>query len=382
MKISGIKLYLIFFLFSCILGLLLILLMIFPEKYTQLEFVKSHNVRLLYDRLAISLSLGDNTVEPDREPTLTVMGDKINIDYSLCPPQEAPVVVKERPHCPSLFIIGTRKGGTTSLIQYLSKHPSFKGPRLDKGPFSGETGYFHKSFTTKSWQAYLSYYSNESINQNMTIGESSVIYSTSCIARKNIHKSCGTKAKIVYLLRNPYKRLISNYLFRVRIGFKAAYNFTASFIKDWKFLMKALTAKGVVTDSTLDIDTIPELIQRIGCIPPPGRTRPNMFYEGLYLIHLSQWLCHWPAENVMIVNSEEFFESPGKIINQIIDFIGIDKMDSETLKNITSSAYNKGVGKAYFSREERELIQRLYEPFNTKLLEMLGWSSVDWSIDA
>ena len=317
---------------------------------------------------------------PDHEkrlvPTLTITGERLAFDYSSCykVPNKAPTAVKKRPNCPSLFIIGTRKGGTTSLIQYLSKHPSFKGPLLDKGPFSGETNYFHRDFKRKSWQEYLSHFPTDSISKNRSIGESSVIYSSYCKAAENIRKSCGTEAKIVYLLRNPYRRFESNYLFRVREGFEKTANFSTCFSRDWIQLMNICKDLNTI----LDFDLPMNAFSRLACAST-GVT-PNMLYEGLYLVHLSHWLCNWPAKNIMIVNSEEFFTSPGKIVNQVFDFIGIDKMDPGTLKSISSSVYNKGVGNVSYSSEHREMIQKLYEPFNKKLLELLKWTSLDWSI--
>ena len=41
--------------------------------------------------------------------------------------------------CLTLFIVGARKGGTTSLYSYVAKHPDFDGILLNRGPMSGET---------------------------------------------------------------------------------------------------------------------------------------------------------------------------------------------------------------------------------------------------
>ena len=45
---------------------------------------------------------------------------------------------------PSFFILGARKGGTTSLFAYLCEHPRVAEHSLDLGPMSGEVGYFGK----------------------------------------------------------------------------------------------------------------------------------------------------------------------------------------------------------------------------------------------
>ena len=58
--------------------------------------------------------------------------------------------------CPHVFIVGAHKGGTTSLYQYLSKHPDFGGILLDKGPSAGETFYFQSRYEKCPWEYYAS----------------------------------------------------------------------------------------------------------------------------------------------------------------------------------------------------------------------------------
>ena len=108
---------------------------------------------------------------------------------------------------------------------------------------------------------------------------------------------------------------------------------------------------------------------------------PNLLYEGLYSVFLANWLCVWPAENILIINSEEFFKAPGKIVNQVLLFLGLDKLSDETLSAVTSTVYNKGIQSKNISMNSRNrmLIQNLYEPFNKNLLDLLQWSSVDWN---
>ena len=86
--------------------------------------------------------------------TLTRIGDGLNFDYSFCPRNSIMLNstrVNAKPlhdDCPQVFIIGARKGGTTSLYQYLSKHPDFKGILLNRISSAGETSYFSVRYET------------------------------------------------------------------------------------------------------------------------------------------------------------------------------------------------------------------------------------------
>ena len=59
--------------------------------------------------------------------TLTRLGSSLNFDPTTCPPESMVSATKlrnlePRHHdCPTLFIVGARKGGTTSLYNYISQ---------------------------------------------------------------------------------------------------------------------------------------------------------------------------------------------------------------------------------------------------------------------
>ena len=45
--------------------------------------------------------------------------------------------------CPTLFVVGAPKGGTTSMLEFVSMHPGFEGAGLRKKGFArGEIFYF------------------------------------------------------------------------------------------------------------------------------------------------------------------------------------------------------------------------------------------------
>ena len=116
--------------------------------------------------------------------------------------------------CPTLFVVGARKGGTTSMIQYVSKHEDFEAAQLN-GPKVGEIFFFCNKLwepTQKQWKWYKS-----NFPQNVMSGESSVTYLVHCQVPQRIFRSCGKQAKIVILLRNPVDRFVSNFLMRVKV---------------------------------------------------------------------------------------------------------------------------------------------------------------------
>ena len=307
--------------------------------------------------------------------TLTRYGIDINFDPETCPSDSLRAMSKLEHatplhnDCPTLFIVGARKGGTTSLYQYVSKHPGFKGIHLNEGRRAGETFYFqrHDIDNMQSWQDYQNL-----LPQNASMsGESSVGNLLHCKVPQRLFTSCGKQAKVVMLFRNPIERFVSNHL--MRCGFSTQKCICSGKNISIEKYMKGIMNRGVITQQ------IEKDWTKLLCLFGPGH---NMVFEGIYYVHLLNWLCNFPAENIMIINSEEFFASPTTILSQVFEFIGLHQVGNETLQAFTSDIYNqrrKGVQPSLLlSDADREELSSLFEPYNRALTNLLNWKSVVW----
>ena len=313
-------------------------------------------------------------LDPSYRNTMVKLGTDLKFDATQCP--AGSYMLNRSLHhgppkhsnCPTLYIVGARKGGTTSLYQYVSKHPDFLGIKLDAGPKVGEVQYFQRP-KPGSWKHYRSLFPATG-NTTMT-GESSVSYLVGAPVPKRLHSMCGKQARVVMLLRNPAKRLESNFLMRVK------YHTT-------KFRKQPISA--LVNDqlnayfkAAKETTSTPTEWSRLVGLFPPAR---NMVFEGLYYVHLLNWLCNFPAENILIINSEEFFEKPNRILDIVFQFLGLKRLDTEMYGSITSATYNKGsydVPKYQkLSHEDVESLMKAYKPFNQALLELLQWEDPQW----
>lgn len=312
--------------------------------------------------------------------TLTRLGTDLKFDaHSSCPSTS---IMADNRHvnvtplhydCPTLFIVGARKAGTTSLYHYISKHPDFEGTRLDQGPKSGETFYFSAEYQRKSWDRYLNYFPSEGV---MT-GEASVGYLVNCKVPQRIFESCGKQAKIVMLLRNPIDRFMSNFLMRVRVGGTRMQNTTA-LTTVVKMHLNTLFAQAFSRKA--DVTKLDQEWKKLLCLFGPAE---NLVYEGLYYIHLQNWLCNFPAENILILNSEEFYRNTSTILKQVFQFLDLKGLDDDTYKWITSNVYNRGSYSVpsyqKLSHVDRKKLQAVFKPLNTALFKLLGWNTVEWS---
>ena len=118
---------------------------------------------------------------------------------------------------PNFIVIGSSKCGTTSLYAYLSTHPEIYLPRQK------ELHYFQDDAASwGTWGRGLSWYSSlfKGASTYLARGECSPGYShedqSEIAARKMFETLPGTK--IVYMIRNPIKRIRSHYIEEVANG--------------------------------------------------------------------------------------------------------------------------------------------------------------------
>lgn len=113
---------------------------------------------------------------------------------------------------PNLFIVGAMKAGTTALHAYLDQHPAIfmSNPK--------EPGFFtHDKPASKDRDAYFALFAGGADAQYR--GESSTQYTKApAIAgvAKRIH-NFEPEARILYMVRDPVARIVSQYLFNMRI---------------------------------------------------------------------------------------------------------------------------------------------------------------------
>ena len=312
--------------------------------------------------------------------TLTRLGSDLNFDLHFCPQGSAMTNTKTRNNpplfddCPTLFVAGARKGGSTSMIQYVSKHEDFKAARLNS-PKVGEIFFFSNKFYKPNGKQWKWYQSNFPLN--VMSGESSVTYLVHCQVPQRVFNSCSKQAKIVMLLRNPVDRFVSNFLMRVRVS---DYGNTITEMTPISSVLHEELTTYQSKVSNISISNAQESWKNMLC-----RFRPteSMIFEGIYYVHLLNWLCNFPAENILIINSEEFYHNSTVILSQVFQFLGLHPLEQKELEKIVGVAYNQGTYEnlprhQLLTKGDRQKLNKVFEPFNQELLKLLKWN-IDWT---
>ena len=342
---------------------------------------KSNTVIVLPDT-AYFVAPRRSKLPPDHLRTLLArLGSELEFDAGKCPADsvvKTPSWQSNRPKhssCPAVFIVGARKAGTTSLYQYLSHHPDFEGIHLEDGPQAGETFYFSARYYKESWRHYRSRFPKD---EPKLTGDASVGNLVNCAVPRRIFESCGKNTKIVMLFRHPIKRYVSNFLMRTSRGTRNFGNNTAltTVIKmEIENYYKKLITGG------LDLQSLPQQWTKLVCKYRPSE---SLFFEGLYHVHLQNWLCNYPfPANILILNSEEFYSNTSAVLAQVYQFLGLSTLSQQQRGVITAFVFNKGKGTVIphhrLQPEDRLKLRSIYEPFNRALLQQLKWNGVDWT---
>ena len=321
-----------------------------------------------------------------KNDSLIRFGNQLNFDYGTCLASalmrhKSTKRVPLHDDCPKVFLVGTRKGGTTSLIKYLSAHPDFSGANINlNGSLAyhvGETDYFSVRYSPLKWKKYKAQF----VGDGHVLGDSSVSNFMDCRVPARIYTSCGDSMKsmkFIILLRDPVERFQSNYQFRVHYNFtgynRSQVNISYFVNKEIKNFHNALLKR------RLNPNTAQNHLNNLLCMFKPGK---NTIYEGLYPVHVHHWLCNVPAENILIINSEEFFQYTADMLSKVIHFIGLSPLSNKKIASIVSQKYNVVTSKLqsqhWLSQSERQRIKDLYQPFNLKILDMLHWPHTLWS---
>jgi hypothetical protein len=79
-----------------------------------------------------------------------------------------------------------------------------------------------------------------------------------------------------------------------------------------------------------------------------------------------------PRERFLILRSEVFFDDPGIVLSQVLDFLGLPRSVRGTYRKYNEGSYpplDEGV---------RTRLRRFYEPYNEELASFLSMNFDDW----
>jgi hypothetical protein len=221
---------------------------------------------------------------------------------------------------PDFLIIGTQRGGTTTLFKVLLEHPQVGGAALHKEVHffdlnheRGERWYRSHFPTTRSVER------AREREGAFVLGEASPYYVFHPRAAERA-RALLPAAKAIVLLRHPVARTWSQYRHEVQLGYESL-----SF-------EDALAAEpGRISGER----------ERL-LADPTARSFEHQHHAYIarsdYAPQLDAWLAAFPRERLLVLLSEELFADPAGTLRAVTSFLGIRDRGAVELPRLNASA--------------------------------------------
>lgn len=240
---------------------------------------------------------------------------------------------------PDFIIIGTQKGGTSSLYNALVQHPQILKAARKEVHFFDQ--YYEKG---------LDWYRDQfpACQPGQITGEASPFYMAHPFAARRIAQDCPD-SRLIVMLRNPADRAISHYQqeFRRKHDLaeltKALADEDARTAKDWEALERG------------------ELLTR------SNAQRFSYRRRGYYANQLKPFLALFPRTQIHILQSEAYFQSPYSLLPGIYNFLGVDPAFRPTDLSIRKPGHYEKVMDAIYHNLMQE-----YAAENEVLFDLIG----------
>jgi hypothetical protein len=249
---------------------------------------------------------------------------------------------------PSLLIIGTQKGGTTSLFNYLVQHPNVLPP------VSKEIHYFDLQYARgDKWYRGCFPLARHLQHGSVTLEASPYYLFHPLVARRAAELL--PKVTVVALLRNPIDRAVSHYHHEVRGG-----------------------RESMSLEEALDCEAERLAGEEERLLKEPGyysynHHRYSYTRRGLYLEQLRRWEQHFPRSQMLIIQSERFFADPGGTTAAVYRAMGVPPHTQDAYKTFLPGGYDEALPPRL-----RQRLADYFEPHNRELYRWLG-EEYPWS---
>lgn len=250
---------------------------------------------------------------------------------------------------PDYLILGAQRAGTTSLYAYLTEHPRVASPLakeihfLDYNYARGEAWYrAHFPTRLEKWRGDF-----------LATGEGSPYYLFYPHAAWRA-KEIMPHAKLIVLLRNPVERAYSQYHHQVRLGLEDL-SFEQAVQSEAERLI------GEFENMILDDQYYSFNFQNYSYLA-----------RGMYADQLERWFKHFPREQFLILQSENFYRHTAREFQRVLDFLHLPPWQPPHFWTSNEGKYEP------MNPDTRAQLSEFFAPHNARLYELLK-VEFDWN---
>jgi hypothetical protein len=325
-----------------------------------------------------------------------------SIDNGTClePSAEPPFPWQKR--APHAILLGTMKGGTHAVIDYLWQHPNIVRNYQDKKELHfydfdvfqrNESGIPQRqnqiAYAEKFAVGYPDLFSDPArriAKEGMYAIDDSPRYLLWSDRTPEAIMCVSPWAKLMAILRNPIDRAVSHFRYQDEARQRKSLMKKALPMVDWEVWieddLRLLKKAGVVRDwNEVDFDTFAgseeEMLSWKRYLRQPNS---NMILgRGLYAIQLEQYFSAMEKvgksrTELLVIQSEDLLNNTQAVYGRMLDFLNLPPHrleDSQPKHKTTNSASAMPL-----PDHLREKLEVFYEPYNRRLYSLLHWDNV------
>jgi surface polysaccharide O-acyltransferase-like enzyme len=245
-----------------------------------------------------------------------------------------------RPH---FLIVGTQKGGTTSLYNYLIQHPNVHSAVVKEIHFFDEQQHWGMDW-------YLTHFP-ESLPEGDITGEATPYYLFHPHVPQRI-KHTLPDVKIIVLLRNPIERAFSHYQMMVRRG------------------VETLSFSEAIRAESGRIDVEYERMEQDEDYFSAACSQFSYLKRGLYSEQLERWFSLFAREEILVIRSEDLQRKTEVSYNQVLQFLQLPDW-----KLTDYFMHHEGGYQEEIDINTRTWLERYFEADQKKLAQLLEGES-------
>lgn len=240
---------------------------------------------------------------------------------------------------PNYLLIGVQKAGTTSAINTFNSHPDIFMHDLELHFFDDDRKY-KKGIET---------YETEFVTTKKFIGEKTPKY---CF-RQSIDRIYNhyPNIKLILILRNPVQR---------------AYSQWNMYQTSTKHVLKNVKFRDCIINELNKKTTEPYY-------------EHDVLTRGYYINIIEYILTKFKKEQLYIGIAERIIQNYFDEYNKIFEFIGARKL-TESEMNVNLDIHKRSYVEK-INIMDKELLETIYQPYNEKLYDFLGYKIDEWNND-
>jgi hypothetical protein len=242
---------------------------------------------------------------------------------------------------PSYLVVGTKRGGSTSIAEWISRHPEVAPCRSKKG-----THYFDVNYG-RGWAWYLSCFPAAS-SRHHTTGEASPYYMFHPLAPERIARSLPG-VRLVVSLREPIARAWSHHQYETQQGFE-----------DKSF------------DQAIDLEEErlageEERLRRDPSYESFAHRHHAYVRRGQYAEQLERLYEHFDPDQVLVLRSESMFTDPHGELDRVWAHLGLSPVTLDGLDRLKATHRPLDI-----SPSLARALEDHYRPWNERLAQLPG----------